>query len=194
MERTRRNKVYLKKSEEKNYRQDADFVKEIKTESKKSFSQGMLKEAEKLCKLGMTNKQLSEFYEVSSDTISDWIKNCGDFRKAVVNGRAIADANVADATYQNAVGYEMKVEEPFKTKEGYQLVSYTKKFKPDVNAQKFWLSTRRKADWREKSESHNTYTVQHKNIQDVSLEEFTDKEKDFMTKALSKQINNSVNN
>ena len=62
----------------------------------------------KFCKLGATNEQIADFLDVSVATVKNWLSNEPEFLTAVKAGRAYADANVAEALYQRAIGYKHK--------------------------------------------------------------------------------------
>ncbi len=56
-------------------------------------------QAEKLCKLGMTDDELGMFFEVDERTINNWKHAYREFCHALKRGKLIADANVADRLY-----------------------------------------------------------------------------------------------
>jgi hypothetical protein len=161
----------------------------VEVEHKKEFSQETLKTVHRLCKLGFTRKRLAEFFEVREATITDWRKNFPAFDQAMKEGGELADANVAEKTYQNAIGYQMEVTEPFKTKAGVEMVTYIKKFKPDVTAQKFWLASRQRELWGEKSESTQNINVINKKVEDINMEGFTEREKKLLNQTLQQTLN-----
>jgi len=60
--------------------------------------------ARKFCLLGATNPELAQMFEVAPRTISRWIADFPEFSTAVKEGRAVADANVAERLYARALG------------------------------------------------------------------------------------------
>ena len=62
------------------------------------------------CLLGATNPQLAELFEVSPRTIDSWIASIPEFGKAVREGRAVANAQVARSLYERAIGFRHTVE------------------------------------------------------------------------------------
>src|SRR5690349_641900 len=62
--------------------------------------------AEKLCKLGATDEEMADAFDVSVVTLNKWKHVHVKFSLALKNGKAFADANVADRLYQRAMGFE----------------------------------------------------------------------------------------
>jgi hypothetical protein len=69
------------------------------------FRDEFYKQATKLARLGATNPQMAEFFEVDTSTLDRWIADNAEFRSAIKKGKLWADANVANALYRRAVGY-----------------------------------------------------------------------------------------
>lgn len=110
------------------------------------------KQAEKLCKLGATDKELAEFFEVSEKTLNNWKKEHPNFLQSIKRGKIISDAEVADKLYQRAIGYEHKEDKIFQY-EGSPVIVPTKKiYAPDPTAAIFWLKNRQKDKWRDKQD------------------------------------------
>ena len=65
-------------------------------------------QALKLCLLGATDKELSEFFSVSEQTLNKWKKDYPEFLESLKKGKNIADANVASRLYNRAIGYNCK--------------------------------------------------------------------------------------
>lgn len=118
--------------------------------------------ARKFCRLGATNEQLAEFFEVSVAQIYHWMDDKPGFREALLQGRAYSDAHIADAMYHRAKGYEHKavkifmVKDVHETAEGKEtitrpeIVEYVEHYPPDTEAGKFWLKNRQPAMWRDR--------------------------------------------
>lgn len=118
-------------------------------------------QVEKLCKLGATDKELADFFEVVESTINLWKLEHSDFSESIKKGKIIADAEVAHSLHKRAIGYQYdevtyekigpgddKVEvgeqgmETVK-QELYKKKVVTKEVPPDVAAQNIWLKNRR---------------------------------------------------
>jgi hypothetical protein len=108
------------------------------------------KQAEQLCLLGATDKNLSDFFEVSEDTINTWKKKYPQFSVSIRRGKILPDAKVAQALYKRAIGYSHKSVKIFNADGKPLIVPYTEKFPPDVTAALKWLYNRQPELWRDK--------------------------------------------
>jgi hypothetical protein len=114
--------------------------------------------AYKFCLLGATNEDLAGLFKVSLASIGNWLARHPEFRKAVQDGRDVADADVAHALLRKAKGFthiDVKVLQI--EGEGKQ-VEYNRYFPPDTQAAIFWLRNRRRKQWREVIEHEHTVT------------------------------------
>ena len=116
------------------------------------FDQTKCAQAEKLCKLGATNKELADFFEVNEDTIKEWAKVHPEFSAALKSGREMADATVGERLFQRAIGYS----HPDVHLSNYQgtvtKTDIVKHYAPDTTACIFWLKNRRPDLWRDRVE------------------------------------------
>jgi hypothetical protein len=102
-----------------------------------------------LCKLGATNNELAEFFGVCRDTIQYWQRDREDFREAIREGKALADARVANALFQRAIGYSHHAVKHFIDKGQVITEPYIEHYPPDTVACIFWLKNRRPDIWRD---------------------------------------------
>lgn len=110
------------------------------------------KQVEKLCKLGATDKEIAEFFDVSESTLNLWKLEHTKFSESIRKGKILADANVSERLYVRAMGYshpdvDIKVIDGEITKT--PLIRY---YPPDTAACIFWLKNRQKKKWRDKIE------------------------------------------
>ena len=115
-------------------------------------------QAVKLCRLGATDKDLASFFEVDEATINRWKQSHPEFCESLKEGKAIADAEVADKLFRRATGYEhkaVKIVADAKTGAEHQ-VEYVERYAPDTTACIFWLKNRRPDLWRDKVEQMHT--------------------------------------
>jgi hypothetical protein len=141
-----------------------EVIKEKKRRGKATlFKPEYTKQVEKLCRHGSTDKDLALFFKVSINTIDNWKKRHPDFFLALLKGKQEADANVAEALYRNAIGFDYYENQPVKlkrkrfddagkvirTEEYVQVVPLKKYSKPDTTAQIFHLKNRRPDLWRD---------------------------------------------
>ncbi len=115
-------------------------------------------QAEKLCKLGATDKDLAEFFEVSEQTVNAWKKANQEFLESLKRGKAIADAEVASKLFHRATGYEHPEDDIRTVATGHGggseivITPTIKHYAPDTTAAIFWLKNRRPDLWRDKVE------------------------------------------
>lgn len=109
-------------------------------------------QATKLCKLGATDKELADFFEVDEATINRWKKENTKFCVSIKKGKEFADAEVADKLFKRATGYKHP-DVDIKQHEGVIIITkLTKHYPPDTAAAIFWLKNRRKDKWRDKQD------------------------------------------
>ena len=89
------------------------------------FQADYAEQARRLCLLGAIDRDLARFFEVSESTINRWKRQHPEFNGALKQGKAAADAEVAEALHAKAVN-------------------------GDMNAISFWLRNRRSDLWRDK--------------------------------------------
>lgn len=111
-------------------------------------------QALKLCRLGATDKELADFFEVNQDTINKWKKVHTAFSESLKAGKGLADAEVADRLFKRATGYEHDAVKIVANANSGQehIVHYTERYPPDTTAAIFWLKNRRPDLWRDKTE------------------------------------------
>ena len=108
-------------------------------------------QALKLCRLGATDRELADFFEVSEQTINAWKDTQPEFLESLKEGKAKADAEVADKLFRRATGYSheaVKVFLPSGTTEPIY-APYIERYAPDTTACIFWLKNRRPDLWRD---------------------------------------------
>lgn len=109
--------------------------------------------AEKLAKLGATDKELAESFEVTEATITNWKSAHPEFFASIKKGRQIADAEIASKLFHRATGYEHP-EDDIRAVNGEIVITPTiKHYPPDTTAAIFWLKNRRPDLWRDKVEN-----------------------------------------
>jgi hypothetical protein len=109
-------------------------------------------QAEKLCKLGATDKEMADFFDVHEDTINEWKKVHSKFSESVKKGKMEADAMVASKLFHRAIGYEHQ-DTHFSAYEGVVTpTTYIKHYPPDPTSAIFWLKNRQPGKWRDKQE------------------------------------------
>ena len=111
-------------------------------------------QAEKLCKLGATDQELADFFEVDVRTIYRWKCEHDAFCQSQRVGKESADARVERSLYQQAIGYEQDEVKIFMPSgaDAPVYAPYRARVAPSVTAAIFWLKNRKPEQWRDKPE------------------------------------------
>jgi hypothetical protein len=120
------------------------------------FKPEHVEQAAKLAKLGATDREIADFFEVSEATIYRWKNDQPEFCEALKVGKEAADARVEQSLYRRALGYSHDAVK-ISTVEG-QIVQtpYVEHYPPDTTAAIFWLKNRRSDEWRDVSRTEHT--------------------------------------
>lgn len=114
-------------------------------------------QALKLCRLGATDKEIANFFEVVESTINEWKLKHAEFSESLKAGKALADAEVADKLFKRATGYEHAAVKISASPDGKEHVTeYIERYPPDTTAAIFWLKNRRPDVWRDKVQQELT--------------------------------------
>lgn len=106
----------------------------------------------KLCKLGATDAELGDFFDVEESTINNWKLKHPEFMESIKKGKDLADANVADSLHQRATGYS-HADIDIRVVDGKIVeTDIIKHYPPETAAAIFWLKNRQKKKWRDKIE------------------------------------------
>jgi hypothetical protein len=102
---------------------------------------------------GFDEDDISEIFDISRQQMGIWKAQYPSFKKAVEDGYTDADAAVLNALFQTATGYEHD-EEKVMMWDG-EIITHTtqKKYKPDVQAIKLWLTNRQRKNWSDRRET-----------------------------------------
>jgi hypothetical protein len=122
-----------------------------------SYRAEYAEQAEKLCKLGATDKEMADFFGVDERTINRWKVDHPEFCQSIKAGKEIADMEVAHKLFERATGAEWTEEQAIKIKvaqfeERVEVVEVRRAAPPDTTAAIFWLKNRQPAKWRDKQE------------------------------------------
>ena len=70
-----------------------------------SYRAEYVEQALKLCRLGATDRELADFFDVAESTLNLWKLEHAEFSESLKRGKAEADAEVADKLFRRATGY-----------------------------------------------------------------------------------------
>ena len=116
------------------------------------YKEEYAKQAEKICKLGATDRDLSEFFEVSESTINLWKLQHEDFSESIKVGKEPANERVKMALYHRAIGYSHP-DVDIKMFEGQIIKTDTVKYyPPDTTALIYWTKNRMPEEFRQNPE------------------------------------------
>ena len=120
----------------------------------------------KLCRLGATDKEIGDFFNVTETTINNWKKAETKFFESIQKGKIQSDANIADSLYNRAKGYEHEEEKIFCTNGEVTKVNTIKHYPPDTAAAFIWLKNRRGKQWVDKQEVEHSGEIRQVQIVD----------------------------
>ncbi|WP_444946439.1 hypothetical protein ACJJIP_06435 [Microbulbifer sp. VTAC004] len=112
-----------------------------------SYRQEFAEQAEKLCKLGLTDKELGEFFEVTEQTINNWKNKHPEFFESIKKGKTLADANVVESLFRRACGYSHEAVKIMQHNGNPIVQEYTEHYPPDTTACLAWLHNRQREKW-----------------------------------------------
>lgn len=129
-----------------------------------SFKADYIEQAQKLAKLGATDIEIADFFNVDVRTLYRWKTEQSKFCQALKSGKAEADDRVERALFSRATGYEHdEVDIRVVDKEIVQ-TQIRKYYPPDTTAGIFWLKNRRPEQWRETKAIELNATVKTKTL------------------------------
>lgn len=113
------------------------------------------RQAEKLCRLGATDKDLADFFEVEESTINNWKLAHPEFLESIKE-KDFCDNEIVASLHKRAKGYKRIVERI--TRDG--VVPCTEEVPPDPTSMIFWLKNRQSAKWRDKTDIEHSGNVE----------------------------------
>lgn len=118
---------------------------------------------------GLTNEQIAHNIGIHPRTINKWQDAHWQFRQALKFGKDVADRQVENALFKNAIGYEYKEEQVANDGSVVEVKKYSK---PNTTAQIYWLKNRKSREWRDKHEiEHEGNVSSNVNLSNLSDEE-----------------------
>ena len=105
------------------------------------------KQARKLCKLGATNAELADFFEVALSTVNLWAVTYKEFSDALKIGKDDYDDRVERSLAMSAIGYSCPETKVHVVDGCIVETTVIKHFPPHPGAAKLWLAHRRPDKW-----------------------------------------------
>jgi hypothetical protein len=115
------------------------------------FDPSFVQQAEKLAKLGATDREVADFFEIDEATVYRWKHSHPDFCEALKVGKETADARVEQSLYRRALGYSHDAVKIMTVDQQVHVEPYVEHYPPDTTAAIFWLKNRRPQEWRDKN-------------------------------------------
>jgi transposase len=116
-------------------------------------------------KAGLTDDEVAEHLGVAVRTVHRWKEKYPEFRKALIETKALLDSRVELNLFRRATGYRYtEIETTLERNSDGELVETKrivreKEALPDVNALRLWLTNRDAASWRDKQEVEHSGTL-----------------------------------
>jgi hypothetical protein len=123
-----------------------------------SYKPEYIEQALKLARLGATDKEISDFFNVGEKTLNNWKTDHPEFLQSLKEGKLLSDAEVSSKLYHRALGYSHEDTDIRVISGEIVQTRIIKHYPPDTTACIFWLKNRQPDKWRDKTEviSDNT--------------------------------------
>lgn len=109
--------------------------------------------------LGATEKQMIDTLGIGNQTFAEWKNTIPEFQEAINEGRALADAKVAESLYHRALGYSHPEEKIFNNGGEILRAETIRRYPPDTQAASLWLRNRQPDKWRDTKDISGKLTL-----------------------------------
>lgn len=107
-------------------------------------------QAAKLCRLGATDGDLADFFEVSESTLNLWKLKHPSFSESLKRSKDELDGLVEQSLFRRAMGYSHRATKFFQAGGAILREEYVEHYPPDATSMIFWLKNRQPENWRDK--------------------------------------------
>lgn len=116
------------------------------------YSPSLLPVTRNAADMGMTERELAKFLDISYATLQNWKSQYPEFREALMIGKEGPNQRVVAAAFQSAIGYTVEIKKGALNKQG-ELVEWTETqyIKPEPTMQIFWLKNRDNDNWNDRN-------------------------------------------
>lgn len=129
-----------------------------------------VKQAEKLCRLGATDAEMADFFQVTLSTLSLWKVKHQEFSDSLKLGKEVADKRVEEALYNRALGYSHE-DTDIRVVDGTIMETpMIKHYPPDTTAAIFWLKNRKPDEWRDKRDVEHSGSIKFDDLTDDDID------------------------
>ena len=129
-----------------------------------------VKQAEKLCRLGATDAEMADFFQVTLSTLSLWKVKHQEFSEALKLGKEVADKRVEEALYNRALGYSHEDTDIRVVDGAIMETPMIKHYPPDTTAAIFWLKNRKPDEWRDKRDIEHSGSIKFDDLTDDDID------------------------
>lgn len=113
------------------------------------FDPKMIPMVEKLCKLGATDLEVADFFDVSYTTFKTWLHVYPDLLAVLKVAKEEANDRVKMSLYRKATGYSFDAVKIFMHEGKVIYAPYREHVPPDTTAMIFWSKNRMKDEFRD---------------------------------------------
>lgn len=151
------------------------------------WNEDRIRQVYEIALLGATEAEIAKIMGISKSTLTDWKQTKVGFLDALEDGKQKADAKVAKALFQRAIGYNAPDVHISNYKGEITITPISKHYPPDVKAQIFWLKNRQRDKWTDPNytEINSNLNISHTT---VDLKKYTDEELKVMEKVGMMQL------
>ena len=110
------------------------------------------RQAEIICRFGVIDRDLAEFFNVTEKTINNWKEKYPEFLQSINKGKDFPNEQVKKALYLRALGYSHPDVHISNHQGLITVTDIMKHYPPDTAAAFIWLKNRDAKNWRDKHE------------------------------------------
>jgi len=129
------------------------------------YSKKLSPKIEKLCKAGLTDKDIAFLIDVNEDTFHEWKKKHPEFSEFLKEAKNITDKDMESSLRKRATGCTTRetkvvrrISKETGTMEDYEEVTIIKEHPPETKAIEKWLDNRNPDRWKNKVEVDNKHS------------------------------------
>ena len=109
-----------------------------------------------MCRMGATDMDLANAFDVTFGTIKKWQVTYQAFADSCRVGQEYADERVKRGLFQRAVGYDHPATKIIVCDKQVEEIEYIEHYPPDISAAKYWLNNRQPEEWADKTQAQIT--------------------------------------
>lgn len=113
-------------------------------------------QARKLALLGLTDKQVADFFGVNPDTIYEWDRKHPEFAEIRARGKVAADGEMVASLWKRGIGFSHEDVHVTSYEGEVTLTPVMKHYPPDFQSISLWLRNRQPDLWKEKVEVNHS--------------------------------------